>query len=103
MTQLIGDLNDYQKNINIEFIVIKLIEKNTTKDNDIVNTYLVGDETGTIEMSVWNENLQIGDIIYFYDSYTSIFKDKKRLFLSGNGYMRRVGRLRKEFIELETG
>ncbi|KAF9763181.1 SOSS complex subunit B1 [Nosema granulosis] len=99
MTNKIADLSDYQKNINIEFIVLKCIEKNTTKDNDIVRTYLAGDESGRLEVSVWNEVFLIGDIIYFHDGYTSVFKDKKRLFLSGNGFIRRIGRIRKEFSE----
>jgi hypothetical protein len=102
MANKISELTDYQKNINIEFIIVKLIDKNTTKDNDIVNTYLVADETGVIEASVWNEDINVGDIIYFYDAYTSVFKEKRRLFMSGNGYLRRVGRIRKEFVELEN-
>lgn len=99
MTNKIVDLSDHQKNINIDFIILKSIEKNITKDNDTVNTYLAADETGTIEVSVWNEEFLIGDIIYFHDGYTSVFKEKRRLFLSGNGYIRRTGRIRKEFCK----
>jgi ssDNA-binding replication factor A large subunit len=93
----IKDLELSKKNVNVEFIVLKVLETNTTKDNDKVYTYLVADETGSIEATVWNILFDIGDIIYFHDSYVSSFKSKKRLFVSGNGFVRRVGELKKEY------
>lgn len=94
---LIKDLSTHQKNINITLIILYKLESNKTKDNNTVITYVGADESGSIEVSLWDIELIPGDIIYMHDSYTSIFKDKKRLFVSGNGYVRRLGGFNKLF------
>ncbi|WUR03808.1 SOSS complex subunit [Vairimorpha necatrix] len=93
----IKDLKTSMKNVNVDFIVIKLLETNTTKDNDKVYTYLVADETGSIEASIWNILLEIGDLICIEDAYVSLFKERKRIFKSGNGNIRRIGEIKKQF------
>ncbi|KAF5141472.1 oligonucleotide oligosaccharide-binding fold containing 2b [Vairimorpha ceranae] len=94
----IKDLKIFIKNVDVEFIILKLLETTLTKDNDKIYTYLVADESGSIEASIWNILLDIGDIIYIYDAYVSSFKERKRIFKSGNGYIRRIGEIKKEFI-----
>jgi ssDNA-binding replication factor A large subunit len=97
MAQKIAELGDYQKGLALEFILILHLDTNTTKDNDKVVTWLVGDETGTIEFSMWNCPLSIGDVISIVDGYTTQFQNKKRLFVSKAGGITRVRRFRKLF------
>lgn len=98
---LVKNLLTHQKNINITLIILYKLESNKTKDNNIVITYVGADESGSIEVSLWDIVLIPGDIIYMHDSYTSIFKEKKRLFVSGNGYVRRIGSFNKTFFVSE--
>jgi ssDNA-binding replication factor A large subunit len=97
MVQKIAELGDYQKGLTLEFILIKYLDTNKTKDNDRVVTWLVGDETGTIEFSVWNCMLGVGDVISVVDGYTTQFQGKKRLFVSKAGSITRARRFRKVF------
>ncbi|CAD24958.2 hypothetical protein [Encephalitozoon cuniculi GB-M1] len=93
----IAELSDYQKNICLEFILIKYLEANKTKDNDKIDVWLVGDESGTIEFGVWNCSLNPGDVIHLSGGYTSLFQGKKRLFVSKAGWVSRVRTFRKTF------
>lgn len=93
----IGELGDYQKNICLEFILIKYLETNKTKDNDKIAVWLAGDESGTIEFGLWNCALNVGDVIYLSGGYTSPFQGRKRLFVSKTGWITRVRTFRKTF------
>ncbi|AFN82411.1 hypothetical protein EROM_010670 [Encephalitozoon romaleae SJ-2008] len=94
---IIAELNDYQKNICLEFILIKYLGTNKTKGNDKIDVWLVGDESGTIEFGVWNCSLSPGDVIHLSGGYTSLFQGKKRLFISKTGWINRVRTFRKIF------
>ncbi|ADM10940.1 uncharacterized protein Eint_010780 [Encephalitozoon intestinalis ATCC 50506] len=93
----IAEISDYQKNISLEFILIKYLETNKTKDNDKIDVWLVGDETGTMEFGIWNCSLNPGDVIYLSGGYTSLFQGSKRLFVSKTGWISRVRTFRKTF------
>ncbi|KAF7684630.1 SOSS complex subunit B1 [Astathelohania contejeani] len=93
----ISELKNQQKNIDISFIIIKEIEKRNTKENEIVTTYLVADETGSIEFSLWNDTLEPGDIMYLSEGFTATFRGKVRLFLSPVSQLTRVCTFRKSF------
>ncbi|KAK1348511.1 hypothetical protein CWI37_0379p0020 [Hamiltosporidium tvaerminnensis] len=93
----IVDLTNTTKNICLSFIVIKEISVTTTKDKDIVRTYLISDETGSIEYSAWNIQFEDGDLINITGGYTSLFKGKTRLFNSKNSMINRNGKIRKVF------
>ncbi|TBU11028.1 hypothetical protein CWI38_1424p0020 [Hamiltosporidium tvaerminnensis] len=93
----IVDLTNTTKNICLSFIVIKEISVTTTKDKDIVRTYLISDETGSIEYSAWNIQFEDDDLINITGGYTSLFKGKTRLFNSKNSMINRNGKIRKVF------
>jgi ssDNA-binding replication factor A large subunit len=97
METQIGKLSNYQKNINLSFIVIKEVEVNKTKEGCLVRTYLVADESGSIEYSIWNEELNPGDIIRITNGYTTLFKNKNRLYNSKSTTVSRVSHFRKAF------
>lgn len=93
----VSDLKDQQKNIVLEFILIKQLELNKTKENGTIVTWLVGDESGTVEFGIWNCPLNIGDVIRLDGGYVSMFQGNKRLFVSKSGWINRTGTFRKIF------
>jgi ssDNA-binding replication factor A large subunit len=93
----IVEIGEYHKNVCLEFILIKCLEINKTKDNDVVSTWLVGDESGTIELGLWNTVLNAGDVICLNGGYTSLFQGRKRLFVSKSGTISRTRTFRKIF------
>lgn len=99
--QRISELEESQKNVAVECIVLKYMETKTTKDGDRIVIWLVGDESGTIEFGVWNCSLDVGDVIQVAGGYVSVFQEKKRLFVSRIGAVSRVGVFRKTFLVSE--
>jgi ssDNA-binding replication factor A large subunit len=62
----IADLRPYMKNISVHFIVLEKGPVTKTKDDHYVHQYLVADQTGSIWLSLWDEQglqLMPGDIV----------------------------------------
>lgn len=93
----IRDLTPYSKNIHLKFMVIENLGSLQTKDEKIVRTYLVADNTGSIEYSIFDQELNIGDIIKIKFGYVTFFKGKNRLLNSEITKIRRIGEFCMEF------
>lgn len=93
----INELTPYSKDINLKFMIIKKHSTIKTKDESIVNTYLISDESGSIEYSVFDQELRIGDIIVADHAYVTFFKGKLRLFNSEITEIRRIGEFTMDF------
>ncbi|EPR78942.1 hypothetical protein SLOPH_1672 [Spraguea lophii 42_110] len=93
----IKDITNYQKNIEVIFIVIKELGCGKTKEENPIYTYLVADETGSIEFGIWGTYLKVGDIINITMAYTTPYKGRVRLFSSYSSEVKRIGFFTKSF------
>ncbi|ELQ73978.1 putative nucleic acid binding protein [Trachipleistophora hominis] len=93
----IADINAYNKNFELTFMVIKNLGHIKTRDNDVVYSYLVADDTGSIEYSIFNQSLDLGDIIAINYAYATFFKTRLRVYNSELTVVRRVGEFNFEF------
>lgn len=93
----ISELEDNQRNIVLEFILVKYLEAKNTKENGHIDVWLAGDESGTIEFGMWNCVLNVGDVMYLNGGYVSPFQGRRRLYVSKVGSISRVRTLRKVF------
>lgn len=62
-----------------------------TKDNNVVYTYLVADDIASVEYSIFNQQLEIGDIIFIDCAYSTLFKGKLRVYNSELTVPKRIG------------
>ena len=80
------DLSPDSKHVNI---IAKILEISETREVSSrmggINTVaeaLLGDETGTILMTLWNENISkmaVGDVVNIVNGYINVFKGNMRL------------------------
>jgi hypothetical protein len=95
----IADLRPYMKNISVHFIVLEKGPVTKTKDDHYVHQYLVADQTGSIWLSLWDEQglqLMPGDIVQLRSGYCTLFKNALVLYTGRHGTLERVG----EFVML---
>lgn len=79
----INELEPFQQKINVIF---KVLRKGRTrkiqKNNTNVCEFLVADDTGTILLTVWNEDIEMleqGEYFALYDGYINIHRNKLKL------------------------
>jgi len=89
----IKDLNVNSKNINA---LVKVLEVGEPKDipsrfgDKKVSEVKVGDETGCILMSLWNDQIgkvKVGDVISIENGYISVVRNSMRLNIGKYGKM----------------
>lgn len=89
----IKDLNVNSKNINA---LVKVLEVGEPKDipsrfgDKKVSEVKVGDETGCILMSLWNDQIgkvNVGDVISIENGYISVVRNSMRLNIGKYGKM----------------
>jgi hypothetical protein len=72
----IADLRPYMKSISVQFIVLEKGPVTKTKDDHMVHQYLVADQSGSIWLSLWDEQgfqLMPGDIIQLRSGFVILF------------------------------
>jgi len=84
----IGDLRTGMKRINVKARILEIPEARLvfTKwgSSAIVTNVLIGDETGTIKLPLWNEMIKavsIGDIMQIENAYVTAFRGEPQLRL----------------------
>ncbi|MBU6996499.1 MAG: single-stranded DNA-binding protein [Theionarchaea archaeon] len=103
----VEDLNPGSRNVNLN---VQVIEKGAPREvvsrkdgtTHRVSDVLVGDSTGCIILSVWNEDIeavQEGTCYSIQNGYITVFKDSMRLSLGRLGHMEKIS----EEIEPNTG
>lgn len=79
----INDLKPFQKHVNVIFKVLrKLRTRKIQKNNTFVSECLIGDDTGTMLLTVWNEDigmLEVGEYFTLYGGYVNIHREKLKL------------------------
>ncbi len=99
MYKKIEELNPVSKGIDL---LVKVIEINpskevTTKDGKTHNVaeVLVGDETGCVLLSLWDENIEkvkVGQTLSIKNGYVSLFRGSIRLNIGRYGSMEVVSK-----------
>lgn len=97
----IKDIIKGEKNIEIIVILIKFVTKTTTKNEQKISQFLVGDETGCIQCNFFDETgskLTEGDIIHLKGAYATTFKTHLVLYSpkQGRGFIEKIG----EFFQI---
>ena len=75
-------------NVDINFKVVEKLEERTTKDGTRVGEALVGDETGCVLMTIWEEQLdqvEEGKNFKLTNGYITLFKGSIRLTVGRSG------------------
>ena len=99
---LIKDVRPGFKNVNLVFIVLDISKPTKTKDGNDIRTVRVGDKSGSINMSVWNEQgaqMLPGDIIRFVRGYAQVWKNQLTLYIGKVGGMEKIGEFCMLFSE----
>lgn len=99
---LIKDIRPGLKNINVVFIVLEVGPATLTKENREVRTFKVGDQTASINVSVWDEPGKLlvpGDIVRLTKGYASIWRSCLTLYSGKNGDIHRIGDFCMNFNE----
>ncbi len=88
----IKDLRIGMSHINLKAKILEVAEPKhvVTRygNNAIVAKALIGDETGTIKLCLWNgqiDDVSVGDIIQIENAQTSVFKGERFLSLGKRG------------------
>ncbi|EZQ01912.1 hypothetical protein CM19_11840 [Candidatus Acidianus copahuensis] len=91
----VGDLKP-RSNATLTVKVVSAGETKNVTNRDgsahSVADFLVGDETGSILMSLWDDNIgkvNAGDVIDITDGYVSVVRGSMRLTLGRNGKMQK--------------
>lgn len=87
----ICELTIYKKNFDMVFMVIKDLGYVRTKDGNIIYSYLIADDTGSVEYSIFDHELCIGDILSINHAYSTVFKGKLKVYNSELSNVRRIG------------
>ena len=93
----IGELRTGMKQISLKAKVMRIAEPMVvfTKfgNNASVANALIADETGTIKLSLWNEqidSLEVGDVIQVANARVSTFRNERQLRIGRNGTVKVV-------------
>ncbi|OON19209.1 nucleic acid-binding domain protein [Opisthorchis viverrini] len=90
------DLKPNMKRVNCIFIVLELGAVTRTKDGNEVRTVKVADRTGTINLSVWNENCSLiapCDVIQLMQGNTTVRGGCLTLNVGRYGQLLKMGEL----------
>lgn len=90
----IRDLKVGLKGLNLTFIVLEVGRPSTTKEGHEIRTAKVGDRSGTIHLSVWDEIgtfIQPGDILRLIKGYVALWKGVPTLYLGKGGELVKTG------------
>ncbi|KAI8147588.1 hypothetical protein BJV82DRAFT_352473 [Fennellomyces sp. T-0311] len=100
---LIKDMRPLQRGINCEAIVIqKDPDPTVTRDGDNLHKMLIADKTGSISLTIWNNNGQVlrsGDIIQILGGECKFRKGQLQLSVSRNSKIKRIGQDTFMFVE----
>lgn len=91
---LIKDLRAGVKNLNMTLIVLEVGPPTTTKENREVRSCKVADQTGCVNISIWDEPgqyVQPGDIIRLTKGYASFWRNCLTLYCSKAGDIQKIG------------
>lgn len=94
----IAELNPRSKSVNVKVHVISKGPENevvSRKDGSVyrVAEALVGDPSGCVLMSLWNETIPLvkeGENYNITDGYVTLFKNSMRLTLGRNGTIEKI-------------
>ena len=95
----VKDIKNGDKNIDIQVILIKKIDEHNIKNGGCITTFLVGDESGSINCNFY-ENvspfIKDGDVLYITGAFASLFDNKIVLYQpkAGYGFVKKI----KEFF-----
>jgi len=100
----VKDLTPTSRGINIIVKVLEVKDVRTVfsrRDNreHRVAEVLVGDETGVVLMSLWDENIervQEGDVIEIGNGYVSLFRNEMRLNIGFYGSLKKSNKVIEE-------
>jgi len=91
----VGDLSATSRNVNVKVKVVSIGEERTVSSRIDDRTHrvaeaLVGDETGTILMTLWDDNIDLlrekeGSTILVKNGYIGVFRNSLRLNLGRYG------------------
>ena len=89
----ISELKPYDKNINVFFEVVSIGESRSVTNQRSGDTHevadiIVGDETGTMILSAWNETideLEVGKTYKLNNGYVNLFRGHMRLAIGRYG------------------
>lgn len=101
----ICDIKPFDKNLDMQVILISLVSKNKLKNESKITQFLVGDSSGSILCNFFDDTgdkLNEGDIIFLKGSYASIFKNKLILYTGkpGFGQVIKIGEFFMTYSEL---
>ena len=85
----VAEIKSGDKNIDIQVILIKLIDKHNLKNGSTITTFLVGDETGSIHCNFFDnvsEYIREGDVLYITGAYSTLFNNSVVLYQPKPGY-----------------
>lgn len=98
----IKDIRPGMKNINVVFIMLEIGHPTKTKENREVRSCKVADQTGSINVSIWDAPGQLlvpGDIVRITKSYAAIWRNCLTLYTGKNGDVQKIGEFCMVFTE----
>lgn len=103
----IKDLTPQHKNVNVLAKVVKVGEIREVSSRygppKNVSDTVIGDETGTIVMSLWQEQVgtvKDGDSIYIDNGYISLFRGHMRLSIGKYGALSKAGQAVENVVDV---
>ena len=85
----VGEIKCGDKNIDIQVILIKLLDSHKIKNGSSITTFLVGDETGSIQCTFFDNVSQFikeGDVLYITGAYSTLYNKHIVLYQPKIGY-----------------
>jgi hypothetical protein len=85
INKFIKDLKPGDKNLDMKFILIDKRQKTKTKNDSLIQQYLVADETGSVLCNFFDDFgnfVSDGDICLIKNGYASLFKNNLILYAS---------------------
>ena len=94
--KIVKDIKNGDKNIDIQVILIKRVGVYNTKTGGCITTYLVGDESGSINCNFYDNVsnfIKEGDVLYITGAYSSLFNNHIVLYQPkiGYGHVKKIG------------
>ncbi|NHI91030.1 MAG: hypothetical protein EAX96_00920 [Candidatus Lokiarchaeota archaeon] len=89
----VRDLKKGSKNVNIKLKIIRKDQPRRVKNNLTVGTFLVGDPTGCILLTLWNEEIfefDLNDFIEINNGYVSTFNNVLQLNKGKYGKIKKI-------------
>lgn len=99
----IKDIRPGMKNINVVFIMLDIGHPTRTKDNREVRSCKVADQSGSINVSIWDAPGQLlspGDIVRITKAYATVWQNCLTLYTGKNGEVQKIGEFCMVFTEL---